>query len=191
MQSNDIPCNNSTTTGCNVFVSSYVRPIEITSDARNNSIFQSNIESNYPDPIPVRAVFVDFDQRTTQADPEFWTVYLYGSYQQNLDSDADPIFENFPPPANGCPSASYGVVDDLGPNGWGACVHMEVSRPSEYPPDYAIRPVSRAWTVAHEIGHLFGGLHEDTGIMTPSCTRTGYEFDPRTIRRLRATIVNP
>lgn len=194
LQSNDTLCNSPTATGCNVFASSYTRPLyDITSDVRNNSIFQSNIEANYPDTSPVRAVFVDFDQRATQADPEFWTIYLYGTYQQNVWVDGDPVDEDgFPNPFN-CPDASYGVADDFGPNGWGACVHMEVGRPTEYPPDYATRPVSRAWTAAHEIGHLFGGIHNDGGIMTPSCIRTAdeYEFDPRTIRRLRVLITHP
>jgi hypothetical protein len=193
MQPNDVLCSQTITSGCNVFASSYVRPIyDITTDGSDNTIFQPNIESDDFIPDPVRDVFrADFDQQATEGDAEFWTIYLYGSYQQNLDRDADPADEDGVMNPNGCPDASYGVVDDLGPIGWGAAIHMEVGRPREYPSNYLNRPVSHAWTAAHEVGHLFGGSHDDTGIMTPTCTRTEYEYDPETIRRLRATMVNP
>jgi len=89
------------------------------SDISDNSIFQGNIESDDFIPDPVRDVFrVDFDQVATEADPEFWTIYLYGSYQQNLNSDADPDDEDRDGIPHGCGDASYGVVDDFGPNGW-------------------------------------------------------------------------
>lgn len=66
---------------------------------------------------------------------------------------------------DGCPDPSYGVVDDLGPNGWGAIILLEVGRAREYPNNYSNRPISRAWTGAHEVGHLFSGQHSDLGIM--------------------------
>lgn len=70
---------------------------------------------------------------------------------------------------------------------------MEVGRPREYLPDYASRPVSRAWTAAREVGHLLGGDYPDRGIMRPSCSRgaTEYEFTSATIRRFRETITHP
>ncbi|MGI8788056.1 MAG: hypothetical protein ACR2HG_09880 [Pyrinomonadaceae bacterium] len=193
LQPNDVLCSETITTNCNVFASSYIRPMQYTaSDISDNSIFQSNIESNDYSPYPVRYTFgVDFDQVATEADPEFWTIYLYGSYQQNLNADADPDDQNGDGIPHGCGDASYGVVDDLGPDGWGAAIHMEVGRPREYPSNYLGHPVSRAWTAAHEVGHLFGGIHDDGGIMTPSCERTGYEFNPATIRRLRNVITHP
>ena len=192
LQPNDILCSEFVTSGCNVFASSYVRPVQdIISDTTDNGLFQSNIESVNTNPDAERAVFmVNFDQRATENDPEFWTIYLYGSYQQNLNRDADPSDEDGDGNLDGCPDASYGVVDAVG-TGWGAAIHMEVGRPREYPNNFATSPVSRAWTAAHEIGHLFDGDHPDGGIMAPSCGRTGYEFDPVTIRRLRSVVTNP
>jgi hypothetical protein len=189
LQPNDTVCSQDVQTNCNVFASSYIRPLRYTAtDTHDNSIFQANILGTTPDDF--RIIYVDFDQRATQADQEFWTIYLYGTYQRLLTSDADPADEDGDGNPDGCPDASYGTTDANGPLGWGSTVHMEVGRPREYPNNYISRPVSRAWTAAHELGHLFGGIHDDGGIMTPSCTRTGYEFAPVTIRRLRE-IMNP
>jgi hypothetical protein len=190
LQSDDTPCSSIIVSGCNVLASAYVRPVyDITSDIRDNRIFLANIDTSTTN--NVRAAFVDFDQLPTEDDPEFWTIYLYGAYQGGISQDADPADEDGDGNPDGCPDASYGVTDTLGPNAWGSCIFMEVSRPREYPVDYASRPVSRAWTTVHEVGHIFGGDHPDGGIMTPSCTRTGYEFAPVTIRRLRHEIMHP
>ena len=47
LQSSDLLCSQTIPSGCNVFASSYVRPLyDITSDNSDDSIFQANIESD-------------------------------------------------------------------------------------------------------------------------------------------------
>jgi hypothetical protein len=203
LQSNDILCSQTVTSACNVLASSYVRPIyDITSDTTDDGIFQANIEIG-----DARGIFLhNFDQRATENSQEYWTVVLYGAYQG--PGPSNPIFglppgglDGNPPDSdgngnpNGCPEVAYGQADRIGPGGLGAGIFMEVLRPREYPSDYANLPLSPARTAAHEIGHLFGGDHQDGGLMAPSCgaatLATGYILDPLSIVRLRRDILNP
>ena len=145
MQSNDVLCSQTITSGCNVFASSYVRPLyDITNDVLDNRVFQANIEV-----LEERGVFItDFDQRATENDTEYWTVVLYGAYQGpgpsssiyglppgGLDGDPPDSDANGNPPF-GCPETAYGVADRRGPGGLGAGIFTEVLRPREYPADY-------------------------------------------------------
>ncbi|MGH9948645.1 MAG: hypothetical protein ACRD6X_15820, partial [Pyrinomonadaceae bacterium] len=202
MQSNDVLCSQTVTSGCNVFASTYVRPLyDITNDTTDNTGFLANIELGQ-----ARGVFMNgFDQRATENDQEFWTIVLYGAYQSISDSLGIPILppgglDGDPPDSDGdgnpdgCPEVAYGQADTQGPGGLGAGIFMEVLRPRESA-NVVNYPISPARTAAHEIGHLFGGDHDDHGLMDPSCgpdttLMTGYIFDPRTIGRLRA-LPNP
>jgi hypothetical protein len=178
----DLLTANSDDINTNVFASAYVRPVYDIGDNNDNTNFVRNALSDSTSGL--RTMY-DFDQIGTQADPEFWTVYLLGAYQAIEPDDGDPYDED----GDGdVPDASYGVTDSGYPNGWGSSVFMEVGRPREYPLDYASRPplvVSRAATAAHEIGHLFGGEHEDEGVMTPTYNRAIRTFDPRTLIKIR------
>lgn len=201
LQPNDTLCSQAITTNCNVFASAYIHPMyDITTDISDNTVFQSHLEEN----INITNVFSqDFDQIGTEASQDFWTILVYGAYQRwrlpdpfpgGLGYDADPPDTNGDGNPNGCPEASYGTTNAFAPNALGSSINMEVSRPREYPLNYQSRPVSRAWTLAHEVGHLFGGIHEDGGIMATTCTRsaiTGWAFDPTTIERLRRQAKNP
>jgi len=95
---------------------------DITGDSTDNRIFQANIEIN-----EARGVFLnDFDQNSTENDPEFWTIVLYGAYQPLGPSN--PIFglppgglDGDPPDSDGdgnpdgCPEVAYGQADSVGP----------------------------------------------------------------------------
>lgn len=136
----------------NVFARAYVRPKY---DLVGNDEFVPFV-LNTPGPGGA-AELIDtyrFDNRASEADPEFWTVYLLGAYQYITDEDNDPDGEG----------ATLGIVDDIGPNGVGASVFKEVVRPEET--TSFIPGVSNdAVTSAHEIGHLLGGEHGDGGLM--------------------------
>ena len=129
----------------------------------------------------MRSLF-DFDSNINEADTEFWTIYLLGAYQDIVEDDGDPHELETGNPDD---APSYGIIDSVYPNAQGAFVFLEVGRPREYPLGYATRPVSRAATAGHEIGHLFGGEHDDEGLMTPTRDRTEKWFRPITLRRIR------
>ena len=153
LQSNDVLCSSLITTNCNVFASSYIRPAyDITSDTHNNRFFYLNVAN---DQEAIIDTFGDFDQPATEASQEFWTIYLYGGYQGDLPIDFDPNDTNGDGIENGCGDGFYGISDAVGPLGTGAIIFMETLRPRELPSDYLSRPISRAWTAAHEVGHLF------------------------------------
>lgn len=149
-------------------------------------------------------LLITFDQIATQDSPDYWTVLFFGGYQQyriplpesppiprdeGVDGDsADPNLDGNPP--NGCPEANYGFATPATSvsRSLGIVINMELGRPHEYPSNYAGRPVSRAWTAAHEIGHLFGGNHIDGGLMAVTCNRSaldGWKFKPITIKTIR------
>ncbi len=201
LQPNDTLCSQAITTNCNAFAAAYIHPMyDIAGDFSDNTVFQSHLEEN----INITNVFSqDFDQIGTEASQDFWTILVYGAYQRwrlpdpfpgGKGYDADPPDTNGDGNPDGCPEASYGTTNAFAPNALGASINMEVSRPREYPLNYQSRPVSRAWTLAHEVGHLFGGDHDDGGLMTETCIRsavTGWAFTPTTIERLRRQIPNP
>ena len=163
----------------NVFADAYVRPVYDIGDNNDNTQFTVNLlnnETNY-----MRSLF-DFDSNINEADTEFWTIYLLGAYQDIVEDDGDPHELETGNPDD---APSYGIIDSVYPNAQGAFVFLEVGRPREYPLGYATRPVSRAATAGHEIGHLFGGEHDDEGLMTPTRDRTEKWFRPITLRRIR------
>lgn len=88
-----------------------------------------------------------------------------------LAGDRDPNSE----------SSIFGAVDDI--NGQGAAIFLEVLRPQETPPTTT---VSEKYTVSHEMGHLFNGLHPDGGLMALSGSRTNVDFSPITLSRIRS-----
>ncbi len=123
----------------------------------------------------------DFDSVGTETDNEFWTVYLLGSYQGPTGEDNDPSSEVW----------TAGIVDAIalidGVSGRGANVSNEILRPGEITLSAV---VNNAATTAHEIGHLFNGLHADSGLMAQSSTRTTTAFSDATLSKIR-TINHP
>jgi hypothetical protein len=45
---------------------------------------------------------------------------------------------------------------------------------------------NEAATAAHEIGHLFNGLHEDLGLMAQTTTRSTLLFSGASLNKIRA-----
>ncbi|HEY9403355.1 MAG TPA: hypothetical protein VIQ24_11880 [Pyrinomonadaceae bacterium] len=160
LQDSDTPAQN-------VFALAYVRPIY---DIGDNNDFVSFVLNSPTAAAGLRATY-DFDTVGTAADAGFWTVYLLSAYQSEAAADADPSTEG----------AILGQVDDI--NGQGANVYNEVLRPGELTITAA---VNNAATTAHEIGHLFNGMHTDGGLMAQSTTRTTTAFSDQTLARIRS-----
>jgi hypothetical protein len=173
---------NSDDINTNVFASAYARPVYDIIDPRDDSIFAPNVLSDNANDI--RPLFVDWDSRNTNADDEFWSVYLLGSYQHTLIEDNDPATE----------LGTYGIVDEITTvtgdgEGSGALIFLELHRPREIP-GYTPIPTdvnSMAVTVAHEVGHLFSCRHADGGLMgnTPAGVPVSNQLSPTMIRRVR------
>ncbi len=154
-----------------------------------------------------------FDNVADHNVPEYWLVYIAQQFQGEESEDNDPggagrIGE----------SQTLGIVDAVfvvgGANGQGLNMYEEAIRALELRVDVA-NGVSPAFTLAHEIGHLFGGQHPkakvlpgagglrrivtdasaDRGLMFQTGIRgQGLEatdrFTPRTLNRIRV-ITNP
>lgn len=153
----------------NVFAAAYVRPTYDIGDNNDLVSFKLNMDTTSATTIIAN---YDFDAIATQADANFWTVYLLGAYQGRTTEDHDPVTD----------SAIVGIVDNL--NGQGANVFNEVIRPPE---STNTGVVNNAATTAHEIGHLFNGQHSDgNGLMAQSINRTSITFDPTTLNTIRS-----
>lgn len=160
MENSDVPSRN-------VYASAFVVPTYDVGDNNKAVRFFLNTPGSFPRPTNdevLRSIY-DFDAKASQDDPNYWTVYLLGGYQDSSENDADPIDKKIEP------RAESGRADNF--FGEGGVVFLEVS------PDESIRAiaefvqdadvnlakqvVTRAATAAHEIGHLFNAKHEDGG----------------------------
>jgi hypothetical protein len=152
----------------NVFAAAYVRPKFDIGD--NNSLVAFKVNTNTTSAANIIATY-DFDASATEADINFWTVYLLGAYQGWTDSDGDPSTD----------WGILGIVDNL--NGRGANVFNELLRAPE---TTITSVVNNAATTAHEIGHLFNGQHGDLGLMAQSVDRTSITFSETTLHTIRS-----
>ncbi len=184
LRSNDVACSSSATGAvtqdCNAFVTAYVTPKYDLSGSNENIAFMLNHNiSTHPtnDPVPTSEIrsFFDFDNVATEASADFWTVYILGAYQYDKRADSDPYVEG----------GVGGVTDSLGGTGQGAILYNETGRGVEYVTGYQSRPVSRAHTMTHEVGHIFDGRHDDGGLMAPSLIRTIGTFSDTTLNKIR------
>ncbi len=155
----------------NAFAPAYVRPIYDVGDNNNNVPFVLNTQSETG--AGIRSTF-DFDAIGTEADVEFWTVYLLNSYQCVNEGDLDPYTESS---TNFVASA---VSDAI--NGQGSTIFLEIF--SEFELSVLFNPAN---TAAHEMGHLFNGDHMDGGLMADisSPDRTN-SFSDISINRIRS-----
>ncbi len=153
----------------NAFAPAYVLPVFDVGDNNDFVPFVLNTDTRNP-PASIINTY-DFDTVATEADVNFWTVYLLGAYQGWTDQDHDPATDD----------RVYGIVDAI--NGQGASVFNEVIRPPE---GRSTTEVNNAATTAHEIGHLFNGQHTDGGLMEQSATRSSIVFSDITLNRIRS-----
>lgn len=186
LQPSDIPCTNvSTTNNCNVLASAFVMPTYDLSGSLEDIPFQLNVD--YP---AITNIFNNsnlFDNRGSQANVDFWTIYLLGAYQYTNDADSDP--DEF--------GATFGLADAAGINAQGLVVFIELNRAREYAdldryttPSWQNRPVANRFTTAHEVGHLFDGDHDDevngnAGLMRQSINRTQAVYSHVTLNKIR------
>lgn len=154
----------------NVFAPAYVRPKYDIGDNNDLVPFVLNVAA---DTSAARIATYDFDTAATEASEDFWTVYLLGAYQYTTDYDADG------PP--GETTILGGVVDLI--NGRGASVFNEVLRQGEI---NVTAILNNATVTAHEIGHLFNGMHTQGGLMDQLST----SFSDTTLDSIR-TVKHP
>jgi hypothetical protein len=159
----------------NVFAPAYVCPVFDVGDHNDSVRFVLNTAA------PTTAALIatyDFDAVGTEADKQFWTVYLLGAYQFTEKADEDPDSE----------TSTLGAVDAL--NGEGASIFVETIRDVDPgpTPDACIRQI----VAPHEIGHLFNGAHEDGGLMAPNAKKIcdnnpSPSFSNKTLNKIRTT----
>jgi hypothetical protein len=185
-QRTDTPCSATVTSGCNTFAPAYVKPYYDLPFSGDNTPFALNVNStvdpNFVSPPPgdIQPYF-RFGNVATEADPNFWTVYLNGAYQMDVRADRDPQTQD----------GILGIVDAL--HGQGALIFFEITRADEIGAIAATRPVGRRYTVVHEIGHLFNGQHGDfmpgtttnAGLMSQTGSRTVGTFNDVTLNKIR------
>jgi len=163
--------SNSSNPANNLLAPAYIIPAYDLSGSNDDTVFILNMADAEIDDYMSNTNGNMFNNYPYEAKDDFWTIYLVNGYQgesapgtPSSDDDGDP--NNVPP--------SYGTSNVYllrGNEGAGAIVFLEVGRPTEYPSGYSTRPVSRAHTIVHEVGHLFRGEHVDNGIMATSDIR--------------------
>jgi hypothetical protein len=172
----------------NVFATAYIRPVYDVIDPTDNSYFQPNAFTATPQ--DRRSMFIDRDLTSTDADVQFWTVYVLGAYQGEIEEDKDPSDDDaLFGIADGIPTTSFG-------DGSGVLIFSELHNSREIldypndPSDPSLR--HERTTVAHEVGHLLSGQHGDGGLMTNGAGLiTSSQFSNVSIRRIRAELLHP
>jgi hypothetical protein len=171
----------------NVFGAAYVCPVFDLVGAEDDFVpFVLNTAADTTG--AVIALWGDFfNNKDTEADVNFWTVYLLGAYQHTIPTDSDPDrslrhifeFEN---------KAVLGAADSS--NGQGAAIFKEAVADK----NRSLVPGSifcnEGLVVAHEVGHLFAGEHRDGGIMSNTCDTVVPVLSPATIATIRV-LSNP
>ena len=182
----DNPCLEAVSSNCNVFAPAFVKPVYDLTVGIEEVAFAANVNvsvnplTQAPPPVEIHAHF-EFDNFDYETSLDFWTVYIVGAYQYDIRVDSDP---------NSSPGVR-GIVDAL--NGLGALIFMETTRATEIS-NPLNRPIGRNFTVAHELGHLFNGQHNDlfpigttdassAGLMSTSISRVSGVFNPVTINK--------
>lgn len=181
----DNPCSDVLTSYCNVFASAYTKPIYDLPNATTKVPFVLNLPMSVDItqtgaiPAEVQAAF-RFDNSTLSDMDQFWAVYFTSAYQIDERFDGDP---------NGSQNV-LGITDSLVGSGQGCLLFLENTRVREGGSRWNTGALSRNYTMAHELGHKFGGIHTDLGLMAQSSTRTSGIFSDITLNRMRGGLVN-
>jgi hypothetical protein len=177
LQDSDLPANN-------VFAPAYIRPQCCLQGSRVNTPFILNLPMSVdvtqvpPIPSEVQTAF-KFENAIHSDKADFWAIYMSGAYQLDTRWDGDPQG-----------AVVLGIVDSLSTSGQGGLLFLETTRTTELGNSWNTGARSRRHTVAHEIGHKFGAIHSDFGLMEQTSTRTIGTFEDITINRIRK-IRNP
>ena len=183
LQSVDTPCPSAiTANNCNDFASAYVRPYYDLTGNQRNVPFSETVDSTQIDML----VQTYFQNKATEADKNFWTIYLFGAYQSGAtdrQGDPDRSIMRF---------GETGTIEST--------VYAELLRPTEFKDldristagPWATRSIGNKFTTAHEVGHLFGCNHTDGsplatdyGVMGLSESRTTATFNDYSIDIIR------
>lgn len=155
-------------TASNAFAPAYVKPVYDVGDSNSAVALALNTPDGADEKSLLLATY-DFDQVATEADNDFWTVYLLGAYQMQSEEDDDPESEG----------GTLGQVDEI--HGQGASVFIETARDVSSVGGGCIEPI----TTSHEIGHLFSLVHGDGGQMTSPCNGGTANFTNASLMRIR------
>lgn len=142
----------------------YIRPIYDVGDNNQSTIFFSNVAAQTNNAI--RDLY-DFDQLSTEAQIDFWTIYLLSGYQYTVGRDEDPEVEF----TNSVVGVADGEPDGTGIfRGQGVVVFLEANGPKECPASGNQPPLPAEYcnissTKLHEIGHQMGADHGEGGVM--------------------------
>lgn len=121
-----------------------------------------------------------FDHREHEANRNFWTIYLLAAFQGTHIEDGDPDSEQ----------KITGIIDKFG--GLGAHIFVEGMNDFSGPINNNVRIATTNLgqgeqdTIAHEIGHLFGGTHGDGALMN----QQGRFFSDKSLAKFRSA-TNP
>lgn len=157
-----------------VFAPAYVYPVfEGIPNPRDTMPFLLHVESDELSYLS-RLFLEGFDNAPYSRDPDFWMVYMLNAFQGKLDEDGDGADKG---------SALSGQSD----NDYGVIIFQESGRETEAA--YTGINAATGWRLRdvppHEIGHLFGALHEDGGIMSYDEQKTT-DFEPVTLDKIRS-----
>jgi hypothetical protein len=195
--------DNSSNPANNVFAPAYIVPRYDLGSGDSDVVF--NPRPNWDQISPFLSLF--FQNLTYEARSDFWTIYLLGAYQPPTYSQSSPTSTQFVIDGDplryqcggGLICTTYGAANATSSeppatstiirrnDGTGVMVFAEVGRPNEYAADYLSRPVSRAYTLVHEVGHLFRGVHSDGDLMAPTLSRTVGRFSDTSLDVIRKT----
>jgi hypothetical protein len=159
-------------TAPNVFGPAYVCPVFDVGDSNDVVPFVLHT----PDSELEKIATYDFDAIGTEADPNFWTVYILGAYQFDTDQDNDP--------GGNLKKLVLGTVDAL--NGMGVSLFHEAVADAARSKDHVDQNCTDAVLAVHELGHLFRGVHSDGEIMSSGCSSMTLGFSIKTIATIRA-----
>jgi len=171
----------------NKLARAYIRPKYDLRDGEDSGVlFELNVPSidpRGPSPDEIRDLY-RFDNVATEADSDFWTIYVLNAYQDFVEEDYDPLIEN---PDN--LASPLGRVDGIG-DGWGMLVFVEAIADLHRYRTSVGRPIQAGTrpggVVLHEAGHLFGCLHEEGGVMGSAATIV--EFSDESLNVIRSAV---